>query len=94
MWSEQFRYRLGHLTIKASEYLARHVRVTPWYFEPAADYLSIYPHLASAYCYSSDYAHVEGGKATLQRHADAISPLGFDCFEKFFITNAEWLLPE
>ena len=93
LWSHQFKYRLGHLSLKPSEYLARHVRVTPWYFEPAAQYLATYPHLATAYCYSSDYAHVEGGKATLQRHADAITPLGFELFEQFFVTNSEWLLP-
>ncbi|TDD33103.1 amidohydrolase [Actinomadura sp. KC06] len=94
-WAEgQFRSRLdGTLSMRPSEYLARNVRVTPFYFEPIARYFERHRELSSVYCYSTDYPHVEGGKDSraLQEAALAQAPSGAK--EQFFVTNGELLLP-
>jgi hypothetical protein len=81
------------LSMKPSEYLARNVRVTPFHFEPVASYFERYPELASSFCYSSDYPHVEGGKHQRAHFVDQLRPLGDDIVEMFLRTNGEWLLP-
>lgn len=80
------------LSLKPSDYVRRNVRVTPYRFEPVADYIDRYG-FEECYCYSSDFPHPEGGTRPLQEFVEHISRLGETAAEKFFVTNAEWLLP-
>ena len=96
MWAEQqFRSRLANvLSMRPSEYIARNVRVTPFYFEPIADYLERYPNLSDIYCYSTDYPHFEGGMESKRVFSEALSGVSPDLRDKFFYRNGALLLPE
>lgn len=97
MWARDvFSVRLRpFISMLPSEYIARNVRVTPFNnFEPVEQQLAANPDLHTCYCYSTDYPHVEGGKNIKRVFEERVSPLGPDVMEKFFVTNAEWLLPD
>lgn len=83
----------ARFSMKPSEYLARNVRISPFNFEPVDEYFRDYPNLADVFCYSTDYPHVEGIKDSLNKMKAKIDPLGKTVSDKFFRTNAEWLLP-
>lgn len=92
LWSSQFGRRLSDsLSLSPSGYLARQVRVTPFFFEPVADYMERYPELRSVYSYGSDYPHVEGGKYSLQIFRAQLERLGPDAVEDFFVGNGNLL---
>ncbi|GAA5063628.1 putative TIM-barrel fold metal-dependent hydrolase [Thermocatellispora tengchongensis] len=95
-WAEsQFRSRLaGTLSMRPSEYIARNVRVTPFYFEPIARYFERHRDLWSVYCYATDYPHVEGGKDSRAVMEAALASLPGSAREQFFARNGELLLPE
>ena len=80
------------LSLRPSDYVRRNVRVTPYRFEPVADYIDRYGY-EDCYCYSSDFPHPEGGTKPIQQFIEHIGRLGQTVAEKFFVTNAEWLLP-
>jgi len=83
------------LSRKPSDYLASNVRVTPHnIIEPIAGFLTRYPHLASCYCFSTDYPHIEGGVDIKAKVYEALEPLGEELLEKYFVTNGEWLMPD
>ncbi|WP_219013939.1 amidohydrolase family protein [Streptomyces sp. NEAU-sy36] len=83
----------ARLPMKPSEYIARNVRISPFNFEPIDRYIQNDPSLVDIYCYSTDYPHVEGTKDSMANMLAKVKPLGEDVTEKFFRTNAEWLLP-
>lgn len=92
MWSTQFGSRLTEsLSMRPSEYLNRQVRVTPFFFEPVADYMNQYPDLHSVYSYGSDFPHVEGGKDSLAAFREQLERLGADAVEDFFVRNGALL---
>lgn len=94
IWANMFRRRLdGVLSLKPSEYLARNVRVTPFHFEAMDKYISRHPKLASSYCYSSDYPHMEGGKQSKTTVMNKLQPLGQEVVDQYFVTNGEFLAP-
>lgn len=93
MWVEDVFHQGDRLPLRPSEYLARNVRVTPFWQEPVDTMLERYPHLVDMYCYGSDYPHVEGGKHSAQRIYDKIVRLGDETVEKFFVTNGQCLIP-
>jgi len=94
LWARQFGKRLASLiSYPPSEYLAQNVRVTPFHFEPFDDYIEQNPHLASVYCYSTDYPHLEGGVDSKRRMYDRVSRLGPDMVRRFFVDNGKWVLP-
>jgi predicted TIM-barrel fold metal-dependent hydrolase len=96
MWATKVFARRMTNTIsrKPSEYLARNVRVTPHnVVEPVDQFFTRYPHLASCYCYSTDYPHIEGGTDIKAKVYRMLQPLGDPVLEKYFATNGEWLLP-
>ncbi|MBW8783787.1 MAG: amidohydrolase family protein [Novosphingobium sp.] len=96
MWVEKvFARRIkGTLSLKPSEYLARNVRVTPHNIvEPVDRFFERYPHLATCYCYSTDYPHIEGGAHIKDKVLAMLAPLGPKRLEQYFATNGEWLLP-
>jgi predicted TIM-barrel fold metal-dependent hydrolase len=84
-----------HLPMKPSEYIRRNVRVSPFDFEPVGEYIEKHG-LEEVYCFASDYPHVEGGRDPIQKLAENLSAHGHGAsvFEKFFVTNGEWLLAD
>lgn len=96
MWvDEMFAKRFTtKLSMKPSEYLARNVRATPFFFEPVAQYFMRYPELQDVYCYSSDYPHHEGGEESIRYFARTLSGVSPELRDKFFYQNATLLFPE
>jgi predicted TIM-barrel fold metal-dependent hydrolase len=96
MWVEQaFARRMKDvLSIKPSDYLARNVRVTPHNIvEPVELFMRRYENLASCYCYSTDFPHLEGGTDINRKMHAMLAPLGEDVVRKYFVENGTWLLP-
>jgi predicted TIM-barrel fold metal-dependent hydrolase len=94
MWFDEFHKRLApHLSMRPSEYIARNVRATPFYFEPVDEYMERYPKVASVYCYSSDFPHREGGKESARVFWERMRRLDPSLAQKFYVTNGELLLP-
>jgi hypothetical protein len=81
------------LTPRRSEYIARNIRVTPFYFEPVARYYHRDPAIWSTYCYATDYPYVNGGKDSRKVLADALESIPTEAREQFFGRNGELLLP-
>jgi hypothetical protein len=50
-------------------------------------------HLATSYCFSTDYPRIEGGTDIKRKFVKRLAPLGEDIMHKFFRTNSELLLP-
>jgi predicted TIM-barrel fold metal-dependent hydrolase len=94
MWLEVFPKAGAGLTMRPSEYLRRNVRVTPYHFEPIDRWMRQYPATIDMLAYGSDYPHVEGGKHSHTVLFDKIERFGDETLEKFFVTNAAWLMPE
>jgi predicted TIM-barrel fold metal-dependent hydrolase len=93
MWLDIFPRAGTSLTLRPSEYLRRNVRVTPYHFEPIDRWLERYPAMVDMLAYGSDYPHVEGGKRSHLVMFDKVAPFGDEVLEKFFVRNAEWLMP-
>lgn len=94
IWADVFPKALKDvLAMKPSQYMARNVRVGPFFFEPIDRFFEQYPELESCYCFSTDYPHVEGGRDAKRIFAERLERLGPDIMKKFFVTNGEWLLP-
>jgi predicted TIM-barrel fold metal-dependent hydrolase len=92
-WAKVFKRRMTKvLSLPPSAYLARNVRVTPFWFEPVATYVERYG-LEDVYVYGSDYPHIEGGTNQLATFTASTGPLGPGFAEKFFVTNADLLMP-
>jgi predicted TIM-barrel fold metal-dependent hydrolase len=97
LWARDvyFNRLKDHISMLPSEYINRQVRVTPFNdFEPVARDFERYPNLADSYCYATDYPHVEGGKDSKLKMYEQVAPLGSEIVEKFFVKNADLLLPE
>jgi predicted TIM-barrel fold metal-dependent hydrolase len=89
-----FQHRLkGVLSMKPSDYMRRNIRITPYRFESVGDLVERYG-FEECYCYSSDFPHPEGGTSPMQDFAKHIERLGQTNAEKFYISNAKWVMPE
>jgi predicted TIM-barrel fold metal-dependent hydrolase len=89
-----FKHRLkGVLSMKPSDYMRRNIRITPYRFEPVGELVERYG-FDECYCYSSDFPHPEGGTSPIQDFAKHIERLGQSNAEKFYVTNAQWVMPE
>lgn len=89
-----FKHRLkGALSMSPSDYMRRNIRVTPYRFEPVGDLVERFG-FDECYCYSSDFPHPEGGRTPIQDFEKHIERLGQRNAEKFYVTNAEWVMPE
>ena len=62
-------------------------------YEAVEVWLERYPGLQNCYCYSSDYPLDEGGKWSLRKFYECVAPLGDNIVEKYFVKNAELLMP-
>lgn len=76
---------LGELSLKASDYIRRQVRVTPfptepmeWLIEQAGEEL---------FLFSSDYPHIEGTKDPLGKFESTLGRVGEDARERFYSAN-------
>lgn len=89
-----FKHRLkGVLSMKPSDYMRRNIRITPYRFEAVGELVERYG-FDECYCYSSDFPHPEGGTSPIQDFAKHIERLGQANAEKFYITNAQWVMPD
>jgi predicted TIM-barrel fold metal-dependent hydrolase len=89
---DQFASVTAQLSLTPAEYLERNVRVTPYFWEPVDKYIDRFG-LEDVYVYGSDYPHFEGGVDPANTYATALERLGPTVAEKFFVTNAELLMP-
>jgi hypothetical protein len=80
------------LKLKPSEYLSRNFRVSPFQFEPVGKYIDRFG-LEDVYCFASDFPHPEGGKRPIEDFVKSLKPHGERVLRKFFIENAELLMP-
>jgi predicted TIM-barrel fold metal-dependent hydrolase len=96
MWARDvYPVRLkSFISMLPSEYINRNVRVTPFNgLERVGREFERYAHLADSYCYSTDYPHVEGGNDSKRKMYEQVSPFGEEIVEKFFVTNADLIIP-
>jgi predicted TIM-barrel fold metal-dependent hydrolase len=93
MWMKPFPNACKHLTMRPTEYFKRNVRVTPFYFEPLDRLFAQYPDMIDVCVFGSDYPHVEGGRHSHTRAVEMVQPFGDEALEKYFVTNAELLMP-
>ncbi len=80
------------LPLKPSEYLARNVRVTPFWWEPVDTYIERYG-LEDVYVFSTDFPHPEGGDDPLANFDRRLAGLGGGVREKFYFGNGDLLAP-
>jgi predicted TIM-barrel fold metal-dependent hydrolase len=76
-----------------SFYLQQNVRIAGLPWEPIDKYIRENG-LEDCYCYASDFPHVEGGTDSMQFWTDNLADLGDGIREKFFVKNAELILPD
>jgi hypothetical protein len=85
--------KVFRLSRKPSDYVRSNVRFSCFDFENVAKYITSHD-LADVLCFASDYPHVEGGKDPAGIWYNQLKPLGREVVEKFFVKNAQWLLPD
>jgi Amidohydrolase len=99
MWNDNSRalgqqgVTLMRLRERPSDYIRRNVRIAAFDFEDVGAYIGLHG-LEDVYCYASDYPHYEGGTAPMTRFSSSIARFGPGVMRKFFVQNAEWLLPD
>jgi predicted TIM-barrel fold metal-dependent hydrolase len=77
--------RLRKLSLRASEYVRRQIRVTPY---PAEDVGWIIANSGPEVClFSSDYPHVEGGRNPLKRFGDSLAGTDEEARRRFYHDN-------
>jgi predicted TIM-barrel fold metal-dependent hydrolase len=76
---------LAALPLKASEYIQRQVRFTPYVIEDTA--WLIEQSGPELFMFSTDYPHPEGGRHPFERFGDALSGFDEDTRERFFWRN-------
>jgi len=76
-----------------SDYVRRNVRVTGFPDEPIDIHIEHHG-LDDCYCYASDYPHFEGGTDPMGFWSQRLDRLGEGVKEKFFVKNAEWIMPD
>jgi predicted TIM-barrel fold metal-dependent hydrolase len=77
--------RLRQLTLRASDYVRRQVRVTP---HPTEDVGWIIDQVGPDVClFSSDYPHVEGGRHPFERFEESLGDRSEDIRQQFYCDN-------
>jgi predicted TIM-barrel fold metal-dependent hydrolase len=77
--------RLQKLSLPASDYIRRQVRVTPYPHEDAG---WVVQNTGDEVCmFSSDYPHVEGGRNPIKRFEASLEGLGEDARRRFYCDN-------
>lgn len=80
------------LQLTPAEYVQKHVRVTPYWWEPVDKYIERLG-LDDVYVFGSDYPHFEGGHDPRNIYSTMLERLGPTVTEKFFVKNAALLMP-
>jgi uncharacterized protein len=92
-WAE-FMGKVGRkYDLRPSEYVARNVRVTPFWNENLPLMIERYG-MEEAYIFSTDYPHFEGSRDPYGKFSKWMSQLPPDYARKFFIDNAKLLFPD
>ncbi len=93
LWAE-FMGKVGRkYDLKPSEYVARNVRITPFWNENLPLMIERYG-LEEAYIFSTDYPHFEGSRDPYGKFSKWMNQLPPDYARKFFIDNARLLFPD
>jgi predicted TIM-barrel fold metal-dependent hydrolase len=79
--------QVGTLSLKASDYIRRQVRFTPF---PGEDVGRMIREAGEElFLFSSDYPHPEGGKDPIRKFVETLEGLNADATEKFYRRNFE-----
>jgi predicted TIM-barrel fold metal-dependent hydrolase len=82
--------RLRRLRLKPSEYVRRHIRVTPYPAEPVG---WIIEQAGEEICmFSTDFPHVEGGRNPVKRFEDTMHGVSSGARDRFYCGNFEDLM--
>ena len=93
IWAE-FMGKVGRkYALKPSDYVARNVRVTPFWNENLPLMIERYG-MEEAYIFSTDYPHFEGSRDPYGKFSKWMNQLPPDYARKFFIDNARLLFPD
>jgi hypothetical protein len=93
-WADHFARRLrSMLSLRPIEYVKRNIRIGVMGHERIDRYLQRYPELVDVYSFESDYPHSEGGVDPAAALVQRLDGMGTDVVEKFFVKNAELLMP-
>ena len=93
LWVE-FMGKVGRkYPMRPSEYMARNVRVTPFWHENLPLMIERYG-LEDVYIFSTDYPHLEGSRDPIGKFSKWLSQLPPDYAQKFFIENPRLLFPD
>ena len=93
LWAE-FMGKVGRkYSMKPSEFIARNVRITPFWNENLPLMIERYG-LEDAYIFSTDYPHLEGSRDPLGKFSNHLSKLPPAYAQKFFVDNAKLLFPD
>jgi hypothetical protein len=97
--ANQHKFTLGNtkgglpIRTKPSDYIRRNMRAALFDIEPADTYIQQFG-MPEVYCYSSDYPHLEGGKAPMHDLSARLQHLGPQILRQVFVENGRWLLPD
>jgi len=92
-WAE-FMGKVGRkYALKPSEFVARNVRVTPFWNENLPRMIERHG-LEDAYIFSTDYPHLEGSRDPLGKFGKWLTELPSEYGQKFFVDNARLLFPD
>jgi predicted TIM-barrel fold metal-dependent hydrolase len=80
------------LKMKPSDYIRKHVRVAPFYFEPVGKYIDRYG-FEDVYCFATDFPHYEGGKKPMEDFAASLAGQKESTIRKFMVENAKYIMP-
>jgi len=93
VWAD-FMAKVGRTySLKPSEFVARNIRVTPFWNENLARMIERHG-LEDAYIFSTDYPHLEGSRDPLGKFSKYLEHLPKEYAQKFFIDNAQLLFPD
>jgi predicted TIM-barrel fold metal-dependent hydrolase len=80
------------LKMKPSDYVRKHVRVAPFYFEPVGQYIDRYG-FEDVYCFATDFPHYEGGRKPMEDFAASLAGQKDGTVRKFMVENAKYIMP-
>lgn len=81
------------LKMKPSDYIHKHIRVAPFYFEPVGKYIDRYG-FDDVFCFATDFPHFEGGKRPMEDFSASMKGQSPETLRKFFVENAKYILPD
>ena len=80
------------LKMNPSDYIRKHVRVAPFYFEPVGTYIDRYG-FEDVFCFATDFPHFEGGRKPMEDFAGSLKDQSPRVIRKFLVENAKQIMP-